>query len=158
MEEYYFLSPDNQRMGPVTLEQLLESQINGDTLIWKKGLTAWTPAKEVPEVAAMLAPTFQQPEPQVNSHPTETRPCPPTNLVWGILSTILCCLPLGIVSIYYSTKVEKSYFKGDYDKALKYSDRAANWCIASITISLLLNLGYFAFFSSLMPLAILMSL
>ena len=158
MEEYYYLSPDNQRMGPVSLDQLLENSIHDNTLIWKKGLTQWTPAKAVPEVAARLEGRAQDTPIAAEPIPQETRPCPPTNLIWGILSTIFCCLPLGIVAIYYSNQVEKAYINGEYEKAVKYSDRATNWCIASITISVLLNLGYFAFFSSLMPLALLLSL
>ena len=31
-------------------------------------------------------------------------PPPDNNLVWAILCTVLCCLPLGIVSIIKSTK------------------------------------------------------
>lgn len=34
-----------------------------------------------------------------------SQPKPDSNLVWGILTTILCCLPLGIVSIVKASKV-----------------------------------------------------
>ncbi len=31
---------------------------------------------------------------------------PDNFLVWAILSTVLCCLPLGIVAIVYANKVD----------------------------------------------------
>ena len=34
---------------------------------------------------------------------------PPNNLVWAILSTLFCCLPLGIVSIVYAAQVNGKY-------------------------------------------------
>jgi hypothetical protein len=36
---------------------------------------------------------------------SEQKYCPDTNLVWAILCTVLCCLPLGIVSIIKATSV-----------------------------------------------------
>ena len=38
---------------------------------------------------------------------------PPNNLVWAILATILCCVPLGIVSIVYSAQVNSKWAVGD---------------------------------------------
>lgn len=56
---------------------------------------------------------------------------PPDNyLVWAILSTLLCCLPLGIISIIKSTEVNKKWQAGDYDGALQSSADAkkfATW-------------------------------
>ena len=55
----------------------------------------------------------------------ENKPPKPDNyLVWAILTTILCCLPFGIVSIVYSSKVDKLYFNGQYDEALAKSKSA----------------------------------
>lgn len=40
---------------------------------------------------------YQAPQPQyAGPQPDEAEPCPPTNLVWAIISTVLCCLPTGI--------------------------------------------------------------
>jgi hypothetical protein len=44
-------------------------------------------------------------------------PKPDNNMVWGILTTILCCLPLGIVSIVYASKVDSYYAAGQYTAA-----------------------------------------
>lgn len=66
-------------------------------------------------------------------------PCPPTNLVWGILTTVLCCQVLGIVSIVYALQVKAKYDSGDLETAQRYSDRAAMWSIASIVAGLIVT-------------------
>lgn len=42
-------------------ERAADGRLTGDTLVWMEGMPDWAPAKEVPEVAALLAP----PEPEV---------------------------------------------------------------------------------------------
>jgi hypothetical protein len=37
----------------------------------------------------------------------------PNNLVWAILSTLFCCLPLGVVSIVYASQVDGKRAAGD---------------------------------------------
>ena len=63
-------------------------------------------------------------------NPNATRPPMPENyLVWAILVTICCCLPLGIVSIINATKVSSAYAVGDYVGAEKASKDAKKWAI-----------------------------
>ena len=54
---------------------------------------------------------------------------PDSNLVWAILCTCLCCVPLGIVSIVYSTKVDSLWAQGDYAGAIDASKKAKKWAI-----------------------------
>lgn len=56
---------------------------------------------------------------------------PDNNLVWAIVSTILCCWPLGIVSIIKSTKVNSLWSQGDFAEAQKSADDAKKWAIYS---------------------------
>ena len=56
---------------------------------------------------------------------------PDSNLVWGILSTVLCCLPLGIVSIVYASKVSGLWAQGRYAEAQEASANAKKWAIWS---------------------------
>ena len=65
---------------------------------------------------------------------TDISKCPPTNLVWAILSTILCCLPVGIVAIVYASKVSNYFYSNNYLKAKKASDRALYWSLASMIV------------------------
>ncbi|MBQ8608364.1 MAG: CD225/dispanin family protein [Bacteroidaceae bacterium] len=61
--------------------------------------------------------------------------CPDTNLVWAILCTVLCCLPLGIVAILKSTSVEKLWNQGRYDEAQKAADDAKKYSIWGAVIA-----------------------
>ena len=71
--------------------------------------------------------------------------CPPTNLVWAILSTILCFTIFGIIAIVYAAKVSSRYRIGDIATAKKFSDRAAMWSILSITIGVVTAPIYYIF-------------
>ena len=89
------------------------------------------PAMGTPVEPAMgqPAPAAQQPYPA----------CPPTNMVWAIISTILCCIPLGIVAIIYANKVSKKYYEGDIAAAEHYSEVSAWWCIGTIVAGIALQ-------------------
>ncbi|MFT4848454.1 MAG: hypothetical protein ACI83B_000985, partial [Sediminicola sp.] len=52
---------------------------------------------------------------------------PDNNLVWAIVSTVLCCWPLGVVSIIKSAKVNTLWAQGDYEGAQKSADDAKKW-------------------------------
>ena len=69
---------------------------------------------------------------------TDPNRCPPTNLVWAILSTVLCCVPFGIVAIVYASKVSSKYAQGDLQGAWKASRYAAYWALASFISSIIL--------------------
>ena len=74
--------------------------------------------------------------------PASTEPlpeCPPTNLVWAIITTILCCIPAGIVAIIYAGKVNNRYLAGDYDGAFRASEAGAWWCIGGIVAGIALQ-------------------
>lgn len=83
----------------------------------------------------------QQPyQPQyAGQQPADAEPCPPTNLVWAIITTVLCCLPAGIVAIVYALKVTKKYNAGDIEGAKRASEVGAWWCIASIILGIILQ-------------------
>jgi hypothetical protein len=130
-------------MGPLTLDALKHAGISPATMVWNNTLPDWVEARSLPELADIFitgpapAPAFspkqevpyQQMGGGING---QVRPPMPDNyLVWAILSTALCCLPLGIVSIINATKVTSAYQLGDYDGAKKASDDAKKWAIWS---------------------------
>jgi len=64
---------------------------------------------------------------------------PPDNyLVWAILSTVLCCLPLGIVSIVKSTQVNTLWAQGQPDQARAAAESAKKFAIWSAITAVVL--------------------
>lgn len=62
--------------------------------------------------------------------------CPPTYLVWAILTTLCCCQPFGVVAIIYAVNVKSKYDRGDVEGAKKNSERAALWVILAFVVGL----------------------
>jgi hypothetical protein len=66
---------------------------------------------------------------------------PDNNLVWAILSTVLCCLPLGVVAIVKSTQVSGLWAQGRFDDAQRAADDAkkfAMWgAIAGVVVAVI---------------------
>ena len=97
---------------------------------------------------AAQQPGWQTPQPGWQGQPE-----PENYLVWAILCTVLCCLPIGIVSIVYSTKVSGLWSQGRYAEAQAAADSAKKWAIigaivgavfAVIMVILYVAIGVFA--------------
>ena len=128
----YWISLNGEKDGPYTLDQLLQKTIPPTTLVWHEGLTQWVQANMLPEFAIMFAPIESKPV-----TPTPQQQCPPTYLVWAILSTLCCCQIFGIVAIIYAANVKSKFYRGDIDGAKKSSENAALWIILAFTLGLL---------------------
>ncbi len=74
MKQYY-LFKDNQRVGPLPLDQLLLNGLQPSMLVWTEGMTDWQPADQIPEIQALFAPA--QPAAPV----APTAPVPPVSPV-----------------------------------------------------------------------------
>ncbi|MBQ8273802.1 MAG: CD225/dispanin family protein [Bacteroidaceae bacterium] len=74
---------------------------------------------------------------------SEQKYCPDTNLVWAILCTVLCCLPLGIVSIVKAASVEKLWNQGRHEEAQKASDDAMKYAKWGAIITVVGAILYF---------------
>ena len=72
-------------------------------------------------------------------------PPPDNNLVWAILSTVLCCLPLGIVAIVKSNQVNTLWFQGFHAEAHKAAADARKWAMWSAITTGILLLLYIVF-------------
>lgn len=114
MENYFYLNEKNEQKGPVSPEELISNGVTKNTLVWKNGMAQWLPAGEVSELANLFTDT----------PPTPPTPKPENWLIWAILSTVLCCLPLGVVSIIYATKVDNLWNSGQQEEAIKASNMA----------------------------------
>lgn len=61
----------------------------------------------------------------------------PNYLVFAILTTVLCCLPTGIVSIIYAAQVNTKIAAGDIVGATQASNNAKMWAWISFGLGLL---------------------
>lgn len=61
----------------------------------------------------------------INQHGSK----PDNYLVFAIITTVLCCLPLGIVSIIHSTKVDNLWNSGQHAEARVAADKAKQFSI-----------------------------
>jgi hypothetical protein len=90
------------------------------------------------------------PAPGYNEGPAVGGTPPKNYLVFAILSTILCCLPLGIVSIVFAAQVNSKWAAGDAAGAQAASDKAKRFAIIAAVVGLVVNVLYFAIFLPMM--------
>ncbi|MBM7367872.1 CD225/dispanin family protein [Gordonia hydrophobica] len=101
------------------------------------------------------APQYGQPQygqPQYGYQGGAPGPEPDNNLVWAILATVLCCLPLGIVAIVKATSVSKLWAMGDYTGAHRAAEDAKKFSIwsavASVAVWVIFVILWFAVFAA----------
>lgn len=73
---------------------------------------------------------------QVEVQPQNQMPTPPAvkpdnYLVWAILSTILCCMPFGVVAIVNASKIDSLWATGQYLAAQDAAQKTKKWCWAA---------------------------
>lgn len=154
MEQYFYLDSNNQRQGPVDADKLPDYGVKPSTLVWKTGMDDWAEAAKIPELAdyfikraeSVPPPPPQQPQRPQPSYqqpyfPTEKKP--DNLLIWSILSTVLCCLPLGIVAIIYSNKVDNMWNAKNYEGAREAAKNARLFCFLSLGLGILTGIFYF---------------
>lgn len=116
-----------------------------------------TPSYAAQQVAPQPAPQpAQQAAPQsvvyVQTNPSGTSqpaiPKPGNNMILAVLTTVFCCLPLGIVGIVYASKVDGLYFAGDYAGALSAAKSARTWSVIGIVASLVISVIYFLIYGA----------
>ena len=70
------------------------------------------------------------------------QPAPNNYLVWAILSTVLCCLPLGIVSIVKSAQVNGLWAQGRTDEAHAAAASAKKFAIIAASVGAVILVAY----------------
>lgn len=78
-----------------------------------------------------------QPQPQPKQETAPAEPCPPNYLVWTVLVTVMCCVPLGVISLIYSSQVKTKYNAGDIEGAKKASSKTELWLILAFVLGLI---------------------
>ncbi|MCW5942205.1 MAG: DUF4339 domain-containing protein [Fimbriimonadaceae bacterium] len=82
MAEWYYIGHYGQ-LGPLTLEQMEElieaGVVQGDTYVWRTGMSQWQFGKSVPEIASIMArhQVGRPPEPPPSPSPLSTPSAPP---------------------------------------------------------------------------------
>lgn len=66
-------------------------------------------------------------------------------LILSIISTLCCCIPLGIVAIIYSAKISSLLAGGRQDEARKAAKTAKIWIIIAFAAGILLDIIAFIF-------------
>ena len=64
----------------------------------------------------------------------QSEPCPPAYIAWAIIATLLCCTIVGIPAIIFASMTKGAYYKGNIEKAKKYSEWTQWFIIASIVL------------------------
>jgi hypothetical protein len=98
------------------------------------------PAQQPAQQAAPQSVVYVQTNPSGTSQPA--MPKPGSNMILAVLTTVCCCLPLGIVGIVYASKVDGLYFAGDYAGALAAAKSARTWSVIGIVASLVISIIY----------------
>lgn len=98
------------------------------------------PAPQPAQQAAPQSVVYVQTNPSGTSQPA--MPKPGSNMILAVLTTVFCCLPLGIVGIVYASKVDGLYFAGDYAGALSAAKSARTWSVIGIVASLVISIIY----------------
>jgi hypothetical protein len=70
-------------------------------------------------------------QPTTGGYGQPAGPPPPNHLVWAILTTVLCCLPLGVASIVFAAQVNSKWAAGDVAGARESSEKAKKFAIWS---------------------------
>jgi hypothetical protein len=73
---------------------------------------------------------------------------PNNYLVGSIIATIVCCMPVGIISIIYASQVNSKYDAGDFAGAEKASKQAKQFMIGAIVVGLVAVIAYIGIFGA----------
>lgn len=85
----------------------------------------------------------EMPPPPPGYPPQQPAGQQPNNyLVWSILVTLFCCLPLGIVAIVKSSQVSGLWAQGRYAEAQAAADSAKKFVLWSVIIGIIVDVVY----------------
>lgn len=154
MDTYYYLDANQQQQGPIPASDFMRTGITKHTLLWKKGMPGWQAAGNIPELSAYFQPATTgsastPPPPPSTAATASHQPSmqrPANMLIWSILTTVLCCLPLGIIAIILSVKVDSLWSAGDYDGAIRTAEKAKLCCILSAVLAVASYIGMLIFY------------
>lgn len=131
-----------------TLQQwATEGRLLPETMVWVEAQQNHLRASQVPGLYFTPAtqPSYEQPPAHGNApylRQGYAGPPPPNHLVWAILATVLCCMPLGVASLVFAAQVDGQHARGEYQKAIDSSNKAKTFAIISAATGVLLTVGW----------------
>lgn len=90
-----------------------------------------------PPVPQPPMPQPPMPQPPMPQPPVAPEAEAPTNLVWAVIATVMCCQITGVIAIVYGAMTSSANSAGNYEKARRYSDIAQIWVMVSIVLGLI---------------------
>lgn len=90
-----------------------------------------------PPVPQPPMPQPPMPQPPMPQPPVAPEAEAPTNLVWAVIATVMCCQITGVIAIVYGVMTSSANSVGNYEKARRYSDIAQIWVMVSIVLGLI---------------------
>ena len=145
---YKIIGVDGREYGPASADQVRQwisaGRANAQTRACFVGSTDWKVLASVSEFSFL----FMGPPPMpasgftLSATPASHSPRVPNYLAPAILTTLCCCLPLGIPAIVYSAQVSSKQEAGDFAGATKSSANARVWCWIAFGAGALIYLGY----------------
>ena len=149
---YKIIGSDHAEYGPVSADQIkewiAEGRANDQTQVQLVGTSEWKPLGDFGEFAAPPSPPLASSPPvRVPLAPVLSTPREPVAnyLVPAILSTLCCCLPFGIVAIFYASQVSAKGSAGDEAGAKAAATNARLWCWISLGLGALWHLLWLGF-------------
>ena len=97
------------------------------------------PQPPMPQPPVAQPPMPQPPvaQPPMPQPPVAPEAEAPTNLVWAVIATVMCCQITGVIAIVYGAMTSSANSAGNYEKARRYSDIAQIWVMVSIVLGLI---------------------
>jgi len=109
------------------------------------------PVHQPQQVYQQPQPVYQQQQPvaqQPYQNQQQNIKSPDSHMAMAILTTLFCCLPFGIISIVYASKVSGLYASGDYNGAVNASSKAQSYASWGMILGIVTSLIYvFLFFT-----------
>ena len=163
MATKYWVNIDGIQSGPISRDELADMDFNPEvTYVWHQELDDWHRIDQLSEFSDIVAgKSVQQsvtppliplepempvvppmpPMPEIPPMLELSVPAPseaeaPTNLVWAVIVTVMCCQITGIIAIVYGVMTSTANSAGNYEKARHYSDIAQIWVMVSIALGL----------------------
>lgn len=160
----YYIASDQGPLGPYNLQQLKNRPIHAEDMVWCNGMTEWTQADKVEELAEILnapviPPAFNRQRFESANGITYSTPgvtvkqreyddyeeCPPTYR-WLAIIAFAGIIPCAIVALIKSVMVTRLWEEGNREGARYQSRKARMWGLIGALIGIPLSI-YMLFFT-----------